>query len=98
MHGVGTRLGRAAAGWLLVAGIVSVAVHPEGCRRPDDDELTAGARLAVEWFGNNLRPDGRFVRSPRFIIAPTPYVAAEDSKHLLHPGQPTDPCCSWATW
>lgn len=61
MHGVGTRLGRAAAGWLLVAGVVSVAVHPEGCRRPDDDELTTGARLAVEWFGNNLRSDGRFV-------------------------------------
>ncbi len=48
-------------GWVLVAGVVAVAVHPEGCGRPSDDELTTAAELAVEWFAANLQPDGRFV-------------------------------------
>lgn len=48
-------------GWLLVAGVVSVAVHPERCRRPTDDELTTAARLTVDWFAANIEPDGRFV-------------------------------------
>lgn len=61
MHGVGRRLGRAAAGWLLVLGLVAVAVHPEGCGRPSDEELTTAAELAVEWFSANLGPDGRFL-------------------------------------
>lgn len=41
--------------------MVSLAVHPEGCTRPSDDELTSAAQLAVDWFGANLRADGRFV-------------------------------------
>jgi hypothetical protein len=61
VHGVGIRLGRAAAGWLLVLGVVSIAVHPERCQRPNDEELTAAAGLAVDWFAANIQPDGRFV-------------------------------------
>ncbi len=48
-------------GWVLVAGVVAVAVHPEGCGRPSDDELTTAAELAVGWFAANLQADGRFV-------------------------------------
>jgi len=47
--------------WLLVGGIVAVAVHPEGCGRPSDDDLTESAQLAVDWFAANLEPDGSFV-------------------------------------
>lgn len=61
MRGVRRRLGGAAADWLLVVGIVAIAVHPEGCGRPSDDELTEAAQLAVDWFGANLESDGRFV-------------------------------------
>lgn len=61
MHGLRTRLGRAAAGWVLVGGLVAVAVHPEGCRRPSDGELRTAAVLAVDWFAANQLPDGRFV-------------------------------------
>jgi hypothetical protein len=46
---------------VLVIGVVAVAVHPEGCGRPSDDQLTRAAELAVGWFGANLEPDGRFV-------------------------------------
>jgi len=48
-------------GWLLVGGVVSVAVHPEGCGRPTDAELTEASQLAVDWFAANLEPDGRFL-------------------------------------
>ncbi|MEZ5244213.1 MAG: hypothetical protein R2707_03885 [Acidimicrobiales bacterium] len=55
------RLARAAAGWILVAGVVAVAVHPERCRRPTDEELRTAAGLAVDWFADNIGADGRFV-------------------------------------
>lgn len=48
-------------GWVLVAGVVSVAVHPEGCGRPSDTDLDAAAQLAVDWFVANQKPDGTFV-------------------------------------
>jgi hypothetical protein len=61
MNAVGRRLGRAALSWLLVGGVVSVAVHPEDCARPSDDDLTEAAQLAVDWFAANLESDGRFL-------------------------------------
>lgn len=48
-------------GWVLVLGLVAVAVHPEGCRRPSDDEIRTSAEAAVVWFAANLGDDGRFV-------------------------------------
>ena len=61
MNPVTMRVARATAGWALVAGIVGIAVHPEGCGRPDDAQLDAAAQLAVDWFDANQRPDGSFV-------------------------------------
>ena len=48
-------------GWVLVFATVALAVHPEGCRRPGNDELRRSAEAAVAWFGANLGDDGRFV-------------------------------------
>lgn len=61
MRSVGGRVATALLGWSLVFGIVSIAVHPEACRRPSDHELRAAAEAAVVWFRANLDDDGQFV-------------------------------------
>ena len=60
MTAVVPRLRRAAAVWVLVLGLAAVAVHPEGCGRPSDEQLGDGARLAVGWFAANIDANGDF--------------------------------------
>lgn len=61
MSDVGGRVWRALLGWLVVVGGVALAVHPERCTTPEPGALRAAASAAVDWFGANTRPDGRFV-------------------------------------
>ncbi|MDG2027561.1 MAG: hypothetical protein P8J50_10650 [Acidimicrobiales bacterium] len=61
MAGIAPRLTRALVAWVLVIGLTALTVHPERCGRPIDDELATSAQLAVDWFANNIDPNGDFV-------------------------------------
>lgn len=55
------RLVRALGAWALVLGLTAIAVHPERCGTPTDDELRAAATLTVEWFARNIDEEGDFL-------------------------------------
>lgn len=61
MTGIPRRLAGAGITWVVVLGIVGVAVHPERCSSVTAADVRRTAERAVDWFDANLEPDGRFV-------------------------------------
>ena len=69
-----------ALGWTLVFGLTAIAVHPEQCGRPTDEDLRQAAQLAVDWFATNIEPDGDFLyRYDRDRAQPEP--GYNDTRH-----------------
>ena len=61
MTGIPRRLAGAAVTWVVVLGVVGVAVHPERCSPVAAADVRRASELAVGWFDANLEPDGSFV-------------------------------------
>ncbi len=69
-----------ALGWTLVFGLTGIAVHPERCGRPTDEDLRQAAQLAVDWFAANIEADGDFLyRYDRDRAQPEP--GYNDTRH-----------------
>ncbi len=48
-------------GWVLVFGVMAVAVHPEDCRAPSAAEIDRASGAAVGWLAANIEADGRIL-------------------------------------